>query len=186
MTSLLITMGDEFADKDDRGKRKAGQNYAGERMLHWFRNRDSDVEIVHKTLEECINGNYIVWLIYDDDGNAKFANLKNPVKTSGNKVTIDYDEVELDPHGSNKPIPTGNSGEIDIFVDEDGGKRNKVKKKMSVAIPYDRFDDSGANPPRLPFDDTYLEDISGDVQDFGSPTDATEYMLSSLTFRRCL
>ncbi len=197
MPSLLITKDVDqplFGDWAKASKRQLGQIHAGEQLLASFTGGGDFGDMVVATLSACITGGYSTWLRYDGEEADSFAQVvKVTNKGSENeadderstlifgraakKFKIDVDYKELKDTGDQTPVEyvTGGDGVLEIVVREDSAPGKKKAKRMNVVIPSDY-----AN-----FDETYLKQMATDVENIGA-TEDPDYLLSSLTFRRCL
>lgn len=183
MTSLLIVKnsgtGADPGDLSSPVQRFQGQKYVGQLMEGFFVDpavQKNPRDIVLKTLEECVKkgSDYTVWLLFDDTKKATI-NEEGVKKRKGygneKKVVCEYTEFS----------GTG-TGKLVLTVEEDGGRREKKNKRMTVTLPYDRF----AGSDRDPFDGSYTKHIAEDINEASNDTEIKQSLLSTLTFRRCL
>ena len=197
MPSLVITKDAGqplYGDWAKGPKRQEGQNHAGKTLLASFSNQADFGAMVTATLSACITGGYSTWLRYDGDDADSFAHvvavtskgeeeevdregsfLINGRKAKKYKVEVAYKELKNT--GDQTPIQYAPDGDgiLEIVVREDSAPGQKKKKRMNVVIPSDYAD----------FDDTYLKQMAQDIEDIPAAKDP-DYLLSSLTFRRCL
>lgn len=191
MPSLLTTKNDaegpKFGDWTSAQKRQDGQVYLGDRMLVHFSDSGADEEaIVRDTIADCLNGDYSIWLQYDGNLANSFAIVEGfnedalddedeALRAFGTRtVKLFVSEVKTAVVGT--PIQkVGSPKKFKLRVQPDSKPGQTNDKKMNVTIPSDF----------ATFQDQYLQDMTQDIEDLSTEEDVP-YLLSSLTFRRCL
>jgi len=116
--------------------------------------------------------------------------LPQEEKDADTAVNLKKFKVELNYSGLNDTgyqteiVRDGNNGLLTLLVREDtpANNPNKTKKTMNVTIPsdFELFDDVTMGRKQ------YLIDMADDIQNLTADEDDVDYLLSSLTFRRCL
>ncbi|MGB3243307.1 MAG: hypothetical protein WBB25_02140 [Sulfitobacter sp.] len=199
MPSLLITQdsgltGPLYGDWNDADKRQKGQVFAGEALLKSFKAPSTDPEqIVRTTIGDVLAGKYSIWLRYDGEENESFAVITDFLDESlddeeqrlapfvGGQIKLTYYKLEVVAEGS--PIKLdGGPEKLTLVVQLDTPPKDKKKKKMNVVVPsdYALFDDVTLDRKK------YLRAMTEDIEALVEPADDISYLLSSLTFRRCL
>lgn len=201
MPSLVITKntsGPSYEDWDDAKMRQDGQVFAGAAMFEEFRKAKLAKEnklpvptvedIVLATFAKCWKKSCSIWMRYDGDNPDSFAiiepdsaraeeSFQDPV--TGLRVynlKLDYCEVVTNGMTKGDPIQTvnGSKSKLTLKVNEDSVPGKSKNKTMNVTIPSDYTN----------FNDQYLTQMVVDIETPG--VDDVDYLLSSLTFRRCL
>jgi len=198
MPSLLITQnngltGPHYGDWNDPGKRQKGQVFTGETLLESFKVSPTDPEkIVRTTINTILSNPYSIWLRYDGEENESFAVITEFLDEKlndeeqrlapfvGGQIKLTYYQLEVT--AANVPIQTvGGPEKITLIVQKDTSPKDKKNKKMNIVVPsdYALFDDVTLDRKK------YLRAMTEDIEAL-DPTDDIPYLLSSLTFRRCL
>ena len=198
MPSLLITQnngltGPHYGDWNDPGKRQKGQVFTGETLLKSFKVSPTDPEhIVRTTIGTILSKTYSIWLRYDGEENESFAVITEFLDETlndeeqrlapfvGGQIKLTYYQLEVTE--ANVPIQTvGGPEKITLIVQKDTSPKDKKNKKMNIVVPsdYALFDDVTLDRKK------YLRAMTEDIEAL-DPTDDIPYLLSSLTFRRCL
>lgn len=191
MPSLLTTKNDadgpKFGDWTVPDKRQDGQVFMGKRMLVNFGVSGTDEEeIVKTTIQDCLDGDCSIWLRFDADLANSFAILEDfddealsdedeSLRAVGTMtVKLFISEVKTVVVGM--PIEkVGTPKKFKLRVQLDSKPNKKNDKMMNVVIPSDF----------ATFQDQYLQDMTDDIETL-TTTEDVPYLLSSLTFRRCL
>ncbi|MDU9004218.1 hypothetical protein [Sedimentitalea todarodis] len=212
MPSLVITKNDggpKYQDWDVVSKRRLGQVFTGEKLLTAFGVSGTDPgAIVHTTLQACLDHGYSIWMRYNGEVNDSFA-IVDAVTYKGFRSDLDEEwtlsqeerdaeiaanlkkfKVELNYEGIDDSgyqtsiVRNGKKGTLTLLVREDTPAKNpnNKKKTMNVTIPgdFELFDDMALGRKQ------YLVDMAEDVRNLTTDEDDVDYLLSSLTFRRCL
>lgn len=190
MPSLVITKnsgGPRYGDWADDVKRQQGQVIAGQQMLDNFGVPGTDEEkIVRSTIQGCWDKNCSIWMRYDGDLPDSFAIIKsfrNADLTEEElrlqpfvfaQIMLDYYQVKVVPVGDPILIE-GGPEKLTLRVQDDSAPGKTDNKRMNVVIPADF----------ATFSDQYLKDMTEDIESMPVAEDVP-YLLSSLTFRRCL
>ncbi|MEO9780454.1 hypothetical protein [Sedimentitalea sp.] len=190
MPSLLTTKnedGPRFGDWGVPSKRQAGQVFMGQKMLENFSVPGTDEEaIVRSTIQECLDGGYTIWLRFDgalaesfailEDFNDEALNEEAESLRAFGTMTVKLFISEIKPAVVGTPIErVGSPKKFKLRVQLDSKPNKKNDKKMNVVIPSDF----------ATFQDQYLQDMTDDIETL-TTTEDVPYLLSSLTFRRCL
>ncbi|MBD3666106.1 hypothetical protein [Sulfitobacter aestuariivivens] len=190
MPSLLVTKDDgvpRVGDWDNASRRQAGQVEAGKLMLANFQvNGTNEKQIVEQTLQGIWDAGCSIWLRYDGDKPDSIAiidKFEDDDLTEEERalsqfmagfVKLTYYEVA--PGNVGDPVVAiGGGGKLTLRIQDDSPPGNTANKKMNVVIPSDF----------ATFKDQYLQDMTGDIDNL-TVADDVPYLLSSLTFRRCL
>lgn len=193
MVSLVTTKNTGqplYEDWFDAAKRQDGQIIMGNAMLDAFAVSGTDEEaIVRSAIQQAWDQDCSIWMRYDGDLPDSFAILEDFDKSALTEeeeeslraaanikgmVRLSYIEVNGTP---GQPITrVGRSERLTLRIYDDTRPGQTNNKRMNVVIPSDF-----AN-----FDSQYLSDMAADVEAIKPPDDDPKYLLSSLTFRRCL
>ncbi len=192
MPSLVITKNDPadtplFGDWTNDTKRQNGQVIAGQKLLSSFAVAGTGEEtIVRSTIQQCWDNDCSIWMRYDGNIPDSFAIIDafsseplNPQEQGLQpfvvaQVKLTYYKVKVAANGS-PIVKEGGPEKLTLVVQNDSAPGKTDNKKMNVVIPSDF----------ATFDDQYLKDMTEDIESMPLSEDVP-YLLSSLTFRRCL